>query len=238
MSCSRTRRSGRSSPSWLSRTTYSMPRRLADSCASLRRRMASWPPPSDMCPASPLVTATKRTLCPSAAHLAATPAARMSQSSGCAPMAMIRSGVCASALGGTIVVTRVSKAVTSTRIGGLRGRTAILLPACCYAATGGAGMPRIALGVACVMAMVTGMTAQQPRPRQTTPDEFKWNLTELFPSDAAWQTEKTRLSGEFAKAREFNGTLSQSAARLQQALDLQSAQDKAFHRLAVYATHT
>jgi oligoendopeptidase F len=97
-------------------------------------------------------------------------------------------------------------------------------------------MPRIALGVACVMAMVTGMTAQQPRPRQTTPDEFKWNLTELFPSDAAWQTEKTRLSGEFAKAREFNGTLSQSAARLQLALDLQTAQDKAFSRLAVYAS--
>jgi oligoendopeptidase F len=97
-------------------------------------------------------------------------------------------------------------------------------------------MPRIALGVACVMAMVTGMTAQQPRTRQTTPDEFKWNLAELFPSDAAWQTEKTRLSGEFAKAREFNGTLSQSAARLQQALDLQTAQDKAFSRLAVYAS--
>jgi oligoendopeptidase F len=83
---------------------------------------------------------------------------------------------------------------------------------------------------------VTGMTAQQPRTRQTTPDEFKWNLAELFPSDAAWQTEKTRLSGEFAKAREFNGTLSQSAARLQQALDLQTAQDKAFSRLAVYAS--
>jgi oligoendopeptidase F len=97
-------------------------------------------------------------------------------------------------------------------------------------------MPRIALGVACVMAMVTGMTAQQPRTRQTTPDEFKWNLAELFPSDAAWQTEKTRLSGEFAKAREFNGTLSQSAARLQLALDLQTAQDKAFSRLAVYAS--
>src|SRR4029453_19413491 len=97
-------------------------------------------------------------------------------------------------------------------------------------------MPRIALGVACVMAMVTGMKAQQPRPRQTTPDEFKWNLAELFPTDAAWQAEKTRQSGEFAKAREFKGTLSQSATRLQQALDLQAAQDKALNRLAVYAS--
>ena len=59
------------------------------SSASARRRIASWPPPSVMWPASPLVTATNRTLWPSAAHLAATPAARMSQSSGCAPIAMI-----------------------------------------------------------------------------------------------------------------------------------------------------
>ena len=98
-------------------------------------------------------------------------------------------------------------------------------------------MQRIALWVACVMAAaVTGMTAQQPRTRQTTPDQFKWNLAELFPTDAAWEAEKTRLSGEFAKAREFKGTLTQSAARLQQALDLQTAQDKAFSRLAVYAS--
>jgi oligoendopeptidase F len=97
-------------------------------------------------------------------------------------------------------------------------------------------MRRITLWVACVMAMATGMTAQQPRTRQTTPDEFKWNLAEVFPTDAAWQTEKTRLAGEFAKAREFKGTLSQSATRLQQALDLQAAQDKALNRLAVYAS--
>ena len=98
-------------------------------------------------------------------------------------------------------------------------------------------MQRIALWVACVMAAaVTGMTAQQPRTRQTTPDQFKWNPAELFPTDAAWEAEKTRLSGEFAKAREFKGTLTQSAARLQQALDLQTAQDKAFSRLAVYAS--
>jgi oligoendopeptidase F len=97
-------------------------------------------------------------------------------------------------------------------------------------------MQRTALWVACVMAAtVTGM-AQQPRTRQTTPDQFKWNLAELFPTDAAWEAEKTRLSGEFAKAREFKGTLTQSAARLQQALDLQTAQDKAFSRLAVYAS--
>ena len=85
------------------------------------------------------------------------------------------------------------------------------------------------------MVTIAGLAAQQPRTRQTTPDAFKWNLTEIFPTDEAWQAERTRLSAEFAKARPFKGTLSQSAARLQEALDLQAAQDKAFSRFAVYA---
>jgi oligoendopeptidase F len=93
----------------------------------------------------------------------------------------------------------------------------------------------MALGFACMMMTAVGMTAQQPRTRQATPEQYKWNLTEIFPTDEAWQAEKARLAGEFAKASEFKGTLSQSAARLQQALDLQTAHDKAFNRLAVYA---
>ena len=96
-------------------------------------------------------------------------------------------------------------------------------------------MQRIVLGVVCLMVTIAGLAAQQPRTRQTTPDAFKWNLTEIFPTDEAWQAERTRLSAEFAKARPFKGTLSQSAARLQEALDLQAAQDKAFSRFAVYA---
>src|SRR6185295_12777585 len=59
--------------------------------ASARRRAASAPPPSVWCPASPLVTATNRTRCPSAAYLAAMPPARWSQSSGWAPNAMMLS---------------------------------------------------------------------------------------------------------------------------------------------------
>ena len=96
-------------------------------------------------------------------------------------------------------------------------------------------MRRIALGVAGVMLTIAGLAAQQPRTRETTPDQYKWNLAEIFATDEAWQAEKARLSQEFAKARDFKGTLSQSAARLQQALDLQTAQDKAFNRVAAYA---
>ena len=41
--------------------------------------------------------------------------------------------------------------------------------------------------------------------RQTTPDEFKWNLAELFPTDAAWQAEKTRLAGDVCEGAGVHG---------------------------------
>jgi len=97
-------------------------------------------------------------------------------------------------------------------------------------------MLRLVLGMVCVMGAIAGVSGQQPRTRESTPEAYKWNLAELFPSDEAWDAEKARISSEFAKAREFKGTLSTSASRLQEALDVQTAQDKAFSRLALYAS--
>jgi hypothetical protein len=78
-----------SSPSWLSRTSVSMPRIFAARCDSPRRRRASGPPALCQCPMSPLVTATHLNLWPRAAHFAATPDVLSSQSSGWAPKAMM-----------------------------------------------------------------------------------------------------------------------------------------------------
>ena len=91
-------------------------------------------------------------------------------------------------------------------------------------------MRRIVLGMVCVMVAIAGVAAQQPRTRETTPDAYKWNLAEMFPSDEAWQAEKARISAEFAKARRVQGHAVDVGARLQEALDLQTAQDKAFSR--------
>ncbi len=97
-------------------------------------------------------------------------------------------------------------------------------------------MLRLVAGMVCVMGAIVSVSGQQPRTRESTPEAYKWNLAELFPSDEAWDAEKGRISAEFAKAREFKGTLSKSASRLQDALDVQTAQDKAFSRLALYAS--
>ena len=75
----------------------------------------------------------------------------------------------------------------------------------------------------------------QERTRATVPDQYKWNLAELYPGDEAWQAERTRIEQDLPKARAFKGTLGQSAAQLQKALDLNAEQDKALSRLATYA---
>src|SRR5574340_1062541 len=90
-----------------------MPRRRPASSASARRRLASAPPPWLWCPASPLVTETNLTAWPMAANLAAVPAARLSQSSGCAPKAMTRSlAFCAEAV---MAAHATSKAIFNMR---------------------------------------------------------------------------------------------------------------------------
>ena len=83
---------GTSSPSWMSRTSFSIPRIRAHSATSALRRFASGPPAMAKWPTSPLVIATNFTLAPSAAHSAATPLAFNSASSGCAPKAMTLRG--------------------------------------------------------------------------------------------------------------------------------------------------
>ena len=79
------------------------------------------------------------------------------------------------------------------------------------------------------------MSPAQERTRDTIADQYKWNLTDLFPTDAAWRAEKDRLAGTFGEAAAFAGTLGQSPERLAAALSLQTAQQKAFGRLFVYA---
>jgi oligoendopeptidase F len=84
--------------------------------------------------------------------------------------------------------------------------------------------------------MVVYGTHAQERTRATIPDAYKWNLAELYPGDEAWQAERIRIDQDLAKASAFKGTLGQSAAQLQKALDLNAEQDKALNRLVTYAS--
>jgi oligoendopeptidase F len=76
----------------------------------------------------------------------------------------------------------------------------------------------------------------QERDRSKIPDEHKWDLTPIYPSDAAWRTAKEKLSSALSGLRQFQGKLASSASTLAGALELQSELDKELTRLFVYAS--
>jgi len=94
---------------------------------------------------------------------------------------------------------------------------------------------RLLTGLCLAVVFVAGLVAQE-RTRASIPDAYKWDLTPLYPSDDAWRAERDRIEGDLKAVTPFKGTLAQSAARLQQALALQTAQTKALNRLATYAS--
>jgi oligoendopeptidase F len=98
--------------------------------------------------------------------------------------------------------------------------------------------PVIVGGVALV-AVLAGLTLQgaaQERDRTKIPDQYKWNLADIYPTDAAWRGAKDKLQGEIPKLSQFRGQLSSSAATLAQALDTLYGFDKELSRLFVYAS--
>jgi oligoendopeptidase F len=75
----------------------------------------------------------------------------------------------------------------------------------------------------------------QERDRAKTPDRYKWNLSDLYASDAAWRSAKEALAADLPRLREYQGRLTSSAVTLADALDRQFAFDKELSRLFIYA---
>src|SRR5215212_3357442 len=109
-------------------------------------------------------------------------------------------------------------------------------------ALNGAGMsglrmwPAVAAAVVIAMSVVAGAQQQQERDRAKIADKYKWNLAEIYPSEAAWRKQKETITAEIPKLREFKGALGSSAEALARALETMSRLDKELSRLYVYAS--
>ncbi len=64
----------------------------------------------------------------------------------------------------------------------------------------------------------------------------QWNLTELFPSDAAWNEARLKALAEVKTLPRYKGTLGQSAAALRTALQASSDLSRTVGRIYVYAS--
>jgi oligoendopeptidase F len=75
----------------------------------------------------------------------------------------------------------------------------------------------------------------QERDRAKIPDTYKWDLTDLYPSDDAWRSAKDKTAGAIPGIEAFKGKLSSSALVVADALERMSALDKDLSRLYSYA---
>ncbi len=77
--------------------------------------------------------------------------------------------------------------------------------------------------------------AAQERDRSKVPEKWKWNLTDLYPTDDTWRQAKERFVAEYPNAQQFKGTLGVSAEQLLRCLDFTFTLAKNFNRLYIYA---
>ncbi|MBX7152003.1 oligoendopeptidase F [bacterium] len=76
----------------------------------------------------------------------------------------------------------------------------------------------------------------QEKDRTKIADQYKWDLTHIYPSDDAWKTAKKKLVQDFKKIKAYEGTLNQSSQQLLGCLDLVTELNKTFTRIYVYAS--
>ena len=74
------------------------------------------------------------------------------------------------------------------------------------------------------------------RNRANIPDEYKWNLADLYPSLEAWKNAKAKLVADIPTVDGFRGSLSGSPQSLLNCLSLVSRLSKEYSRLFTYAS--
>ena len=77
--------------------------------------------------------------------------------------------------------------------------------------------------------------AGQERDRSQVPDQFKWNLADIYPNDAAWRAAKDKVAADIPQLKQFQGKLGSNAATLADALEKIYAINKELSRAYVYA---
>src|SRR5436305_434781 len=70
----------------------------------------------------------------------------------------------------------------------------------------------------------------------TAPAGAQWDLSELYPSDAAWEDARKRMLAAIPAIAKFKGRLGESADVLAEALTLQSDLGRTISRIYTYAS--
>jgi hypothetical protein len=76
----------------------------------------------------------------------------------------------------------------------------------------------------------------QTRERADVPEQYKWNLGDIYDSDEAWTAAKDALATRFDEITAFEGKLTESPEQLLACLELNSEIDQELSKLFSYAS--
>jgi len=86
-----------------------------------------------------------------------------------------------------------------------------------------------------VITLFAATNSYSQKTRAEITDEFKWDLTGLYPSDEAWRNALDILTPKLDEVESFRGTLTQSGSNLLKALQYNSELSKEAAKLYIYA---
>jgi len=99
------------------------------------------------------------------------------------------------------------------------------------------GRPPFRLALcAALLALHLGPAGAAPAPTTSAADEQHWNLADLYPTPAAWDSAYAELRSRIDALERLRGTLGQSAAAMRDALVAISDAQRTLGRLYVYAS--
>ena len=89
--------------------------------------------------------------------------------------------------------------------------------------------------LALVLVSLALASAAPARERTEIDDRYKWKVTDVYPSEEAWQAAKEALAERIPDLHRYEGTLGDSPGALYAALAARVEVDRALSRLETYA---
>jgi oligoendopeptidase F len=85
--------------------------------------------------------------------------------------------------------------------------------------------------------LFVGLTAAgQTRERSSIPEQYKWNLADIYASDDAWKSAKEAFVARMDKVGSYKGTIAESPAKMLASVEAITSLNKEYSRLYVYAS--
>lgn len=94
-------------------------------------------------------------------------------------------------------------------------------------------IPRIVVGVG--LALLLGLCPAVAEERKDIPEKYTWNVTDLYPTQQAWEQARDGVAARLAELKPFRGHLGDSPATLLRALETRESLEKELERVYIYA---